>query len=167
MKRVTHQIKAQNRIYHKLSNQIFTKDGFEKLKVEQQELLNKRKQAVSNLKQAREMGDLSENGFYKAARFELNSLDARLRKLATQIKFGRVADSPSKGTIGIGSTVIVSNPTDLKHFTIVGADEASPAENRISNLSPIGKALIGKHRGETIVVRTPSNTIEYTIEDIK
>jgi len=143
----------------------FTKEGYEKIKKDYDELLAKRKPAVLVLKEARELGDLSENGLYKAARANLSSIDNRLRRLDNMIKRGEVVN-PVKGVVGIGSKVIVSDGKMKKEFSIVGEQEADPLNHKISNVSPIGKALLGKKVGDSVVIEIPSGKLTYKILEI-
>lgn len=140
----------------------FTKQGLEKVKREYDELILKRKDAVSTLKRAREMGDLSENGLYKAARFELGNIDRTLRRLSHFINKGVIASKP-KGEIGIGSKVTVIEGEKKKEFQIVGDFEANPTENKISSNSPLGKALMNMEAGQAVEIKTPGGKKSYKI----
>ncbi len=143
----------------------FTNQGIEKIKREYKELILKRKGAVSTLKRAREMGDLSENGLYKAARFELGNIDRTLRRLTHFINKGIIATIP-KGKIGIGSKVTLLEKKDKKEFSIVGDFEANPSENKISHISPLGKGLLNKKVGVTIEIKTPGGKKTYEVVKI-
>jgi len=144
---------------------LFTKQGFEKLKNDYESLLKLRPLAVLDLKKAREMGDLSENGYYKAARFKLNDIDRNLRHFSYLIKFAVVTDEPKMGIIGIGSKVNLKISGKDKKYLIVGEHEASPAENKISFLSPMGKGLLGKKVMDKININSPAG--EMKVEIIK
>jgi len=144
---------------------LFTKQGFEKLKNDYESLLKLRPLAVLDLKKAREMGDLSENGYYKAARFKLNDIDRNLRHFSYLIKFAVVTDEPKMGIIGIGSKVNLKISGKDKKYLIVGEYEASPAENKISFLSPMGKGLLGKKVMDKININSPAG--EMKVEIIK
>ncbi len=150
----------------KPDNILFTSEGFEKVKNEQMTLLEKRKTAVNNLQTAREMGDLSENGAYKAARFELTSIDRRLREFARLIRFGKVVERSNIGVVEIGSTVVVSDGTKSYTYTIVGGYESNPLEKKLSHFSPIGRALMGKKVGDTVEVHAPQGVTTYRILEI-
>lgn len=151
----------------KLRRVSFTKEGYNKLKEDYKNLTEKRVEAVITLQQARELGDLSENGLYKAARSTLSSIDNRLGRIDILIKIAEVNDSIPNGVVGIGSKVILWDGKQKKELTVVGEYEADPLNKRISNISPIGSMLIGKKEGETIIVDTPSGRIVYKIEKIK
>lgn len=142
---------------------LFTSDGFENLKKKQQELLQKRPTAVDNLQKARELGDLSENGAYKAARFELSNIDGRLRRLDRLIRFAKVVEANSTDVISIDSRVTISDGENTTTYHIVGGYEANPLQGKISYISPIGKALLGKKVGDEVEVAIPKGKVKYKI----
>lgn len=142
-----------------------TKAGYEALLAEQIELKEKRKQAVINLKVARDMGDLSENGLYKGARFALNGIDGRLRQLDMQIKLADIQEAEA-GKIGLESTVVLNDGKADRTFQIVGTYEADPLQGKLSLSSPLGKLLIGKKVGDNVELQTPSGKTVYTIKKI-
>lgn len=144
----------------------FTSSGYEKLKEEKAKLLRERPEAVEHLRRAREMGDLSENGYYKASRAKLSSLDSRLRHLEKLIRLGKVVQSANTGFIDIGSTVTISDGTKDSTYTLVGGYESDPSKKTISYLSPIGKALMGKKVGDMVDVKTPTGTRTIYIQGI-
>ena len=144
----------------------FTKDGYEKLKKEKEDLLLQRPDAVLDLKKAREMGDLSENGYYKSARFKLSSIDRRLRIIAATLKQAVLIDSTKNGVVNIGSLVTLLNDGKETNYTIVGDFEADPNQKKISLMSPLGKALEGKKIGDTVNIYTPSGKTTYRIINI-
>ncbi len=141
----------------------FTKEGYAKLKKEYEELLQSRPAAVEDLKKARDMGDLSENGYYKASRSKLSFIDARLRKFSLDIKYALIVDTKSSDTIGIGSTVTLANGKGEREYHIVGDLEANPSEGKLSLLSPLGKAIAGKQKGAEVEIITPNGSILYKI----
>lgn len=145
----------------------FTKEGFQKIQNDFQNLKDKRKEAVINLRTAREMGDLSENGAYKAARFELSSIDRQLRRLTFQMRFAQIVEPKSNGVIEFGSRVILDDGTKRLTFTLVNSYESNPLQQKLSVNSPIGKAIIGKRVGDVITVTSPSGNITYTIIQIE
>ncbi|MCL4354132.1 GreA/GreB family elongation factor [Patescibacteria group bacterium] len=146
-----------------MSKIIFTKKGFEEVKKRHKELIDSRPFAVADLKKARDMGDLSENGYYRAAKFKLIDIDRNIRRFEYLIKNGTVADKPKKGTVSIGSRVMVKIKDVEKQYEIVGNYEANPAEGKISYISPIGKALMGKRDGDFIEILVPSGKTRQTI----
>jgi len=144
----------------KPKNIIFTKSGYNSLQPKLDELLKKRERVLIELQRAREQGDLSENGAYKAARFELGDTDRAIRTLQHQIKYGKAVEPPQDGTIGVGSTVrLVRSDGKEFNYTIVGTYEADPMNGKISIESPMGKALMGKKIGEEVVV----NGVAYRV----
>lgn len=145
----------------------FTAEGLEEVKKEKERLLAKRKPAVENLRIAREMGDLSENGAYKAARAELSSIDSRLRHLTRLLRFGRVGNAPAAGTIGIGSKVKLFDGKKYTEYEIVGSFESDPSMGKISHVSPIGKNLIGKRTGDKITAAAPNGILYYQIISVE
>ena len=151
-----------------MSRQIpFTKEGYENLKKEYQKLADSRKPAVEDLKKAREMGDLSENGYYKAARAKLSSIDYNLRRLGYLIKDAIVVETKKKDTIDIGSKVTLEIDNKTVEYNIVGGYESNPKIGKISHLSPLGKALISKKTNEEIEITTPSGKIKYKIVKVQ
>lgn len=144
----------------------FTKEGFENLKKEQQDLTESRKDAVIDLSKARAMGDLSENGYYKAARMKLSSIDHRLAQLKFMIRYAKVSHITSVNSIDIGVTFLINDGKTDKTFTLVGAHEANPKEGKISHVSPLGKALRGRKIGEDVVIAIPAGETRYTIKKI-
>src|SRR5581483_9955349 len=117
----------------------FTQEGFDKVKAEFDELQGKRKITVEKVKTAREMGDLSENAAYHAARQELGQIDSRLRYLKMQLIYGKVDEIQQKGIVGLGSRVTIQNKSTEQTFIIVGEYEADPMQAKISINSPIGR----------------------------
>ena len=136
----------------------FTQEGYNKLLEEKKKLLCERPDAVDHLRKAREMGDLSENGYYKASRAKLSSLDGRLRHIEKLIRYGKIVQSAHTGFIDIGSVVTISDGGKEMAYTIVGGYESDPSKKTISHLSPIGKALMGKQSGDSVDVKTPTGT---------
>ncbi|HWY79173.1 MAG TPA: GreA/GreB family elongation factor [Candidatus Sulfotelmatobacter sp.] len=144
----------------------FTKSGYENLKKEYAELLSQRPAAVEDLRKAREMGDLKENGYYKASRQKLNAIDGRLVRVTYNLKTAKIVEDETTGIIGIGSTVILVNGDKETMYQFVGDLEADPSEKKLSLLSPIGKAVEGKKEGDIIGVQTPSGQASYVIKKV-
>ncbi|MBU2632121.1 GreA/GreB family elongation factor [Patescibacteria group bacterium] len=149
-----------------MDNLFFTKQGYEKIKEDNIQLEEERKDAVLDLKKAREMGDLSENGYYKAARFKLGDIDRGLRKLSYLIKYGKVAEKPQADVLGIGSKVRVEFNGEEKTYEIVGEQEANPLLGKISYLSPLGKELIGKKELDEVIMIAPMGKKKFLIKTI-
>ncbi len=148
-----------------------TKDGLEELKLEHDEIVNhKRPDLVERLAAAREMGDLSENAEYHAAREELAFLDGRIDELQEMLKQAiLIKDEPSSGgnQVKLGSNVTMKCDGKEVAYSVVGELEANPAEKRISHESPLGKALMNKKIGEEVEVKAPARTLTYKIISIK
>lgn len=145
----------------------YSKQGFAKLKQELETTLAKRPLAVESLKRGREMGDLSENGLYKAAKMELGDIDRQIRHLKNLIQYGRIFEPKDNESIQLGHAIVVETENGKKEFAIVGEWEANPTEHRISHKSPIGHNLMGRKVGETIEIKTPNGFINYKILSIQ
>lgn len=144
----------------------FTREGYENLKVRQAELLAKREIVLVSLQRAREMGDLSENGAYTAARFELGNVDRELRRTEFNLKYGKIMEINNNGSVGFGNKVTVELSGKEYTYTLVGSQESDPKAGKLSLESPIGMALVGKKVGEKALVVMPDRHIEYLIKRI-
>jgi len=145
----------------------FTKEGYQHVLDEQKRMLSDRPDAVENLRKAREMGDLSENGYYRAARQRLTFIDAQLRRLERLRKLGVVVHHQGTDNINIGNTVVVQEGEKKYTYTIVGGYESDPSKMTISHISPIGKALMHKKAGESFDVQTPRGSKRFTVLSIE
>ena len=145
-----------------------TPEGLSALKKELAELTKvKRPDVVRQLSDAREQGDLSENGAYTAAKEELAFIDGRLEELEMLIKQAAViTDHPGDNMISLGSEVTVQVNGKKEVFHLVGEWEADPQAKKISHESPLGKALMGKGVGAEVSVDAPAGTILYSIVSI-
>lgn len=147
---------------------ILTQEGYDKLQEEYKELINvKRPANIQAIKEARSLGDLSENAEYDAARNEQAELESRIKYLEKILDNGNyeiIKDKPTD-KVGIGSTVKIKyvDEEDEEEYTIVGSQEADPLLSKISNESPVAKALLDHKIGETVEVETP-NGLTYQIE---
>src|SRR3989338_10752680 len=144
----------------------FTKKGYEDLVNEQKELKKIRVEAVTNLKTAREMGDLSENAAYKVARSKLSSVDQRLRFLTKVLDNAFVYETNFKGMVDVGCTVIVETKFGTQTYQIVNSHESDISNGKISYYSPVGRSLIGKKIYDVFDVTTPNGRVSYKIKDI-
>jgi transcription elongation factor GreA len=144
----------------------FTQAKYDQIKSDYRKLLTERKDAVFHLSRAREMGDLSENGYYRSSKQKLSSIDFNLRKLSKFIKYGSVINFTNSGFIEIGCSVTVENKDGIQKYQIVGREEADPKLGKISNESPLGKLLTGKRIGESLNLITPSGIVKYKILQI-
>ena len=145
----------------------FTKEGYENMKVRQSELQAKREIVLVSLQRAREMGDLSENGAYTSARFELGNVDRELRRIEFNLKYGVIKVPENTGKVGFGSKVTVELNGKEYVYTLVGTQESDPKKAMISLESPIGIALLGKKVGENALVVMPDRQIEYLVKKIE
>jgi transcription elongation factor GreA len=145
----------------------FTKEGFEKLKQEREELLQQRPDAVEHLKRAREMGDLSENGYYKASRQKLNQIDSRLRMVDHAIKYADIMEASAENVVEIGRTVTLQDGKTERVYEIVGDWEADPSAGKLSLLSPIGRAIADKKVGDEVVFESPAGKKLLVIKALK
>ena len=151
---------------------ILTPEGYEKLKQEIEHLSNdKRREVADRIKTAREFGDISENAEYDDAKNEQAMLEHRIAQLEERLLSARVITKKeiSKDTVSVGSKVRLRD-LDAKQtfeYRIVGSAEANPAENKLSNESPVGKAILGKKKGETVEVEAPRGAMKFKILEIK
>lgn len=153
---------------------LLTREGLKKYEDELHDLkVVKRKEVAQKIKEAREQGDLSENAEYDAAKDEQRDIEARIEELEALLKNVEVvdmetdADDVTKVNFGLVVTVKDNEFGDEMEFKIVGATEANSLKGKISNESPLGKALIGSKKGDVVTVEAPAGVIEYTILDIK
>ncbi len=148
---------------------IMTREGLQALEEELQDLkVNQRKMIAEKIKEAREQGDLSENAEYDAAKDEQRDIEARIEQIEEMLKYVEVVEhgEGDDDKINIGFTVVVLDKEfdEEETFRIVGSTEANSLEGKISNESPVGRALIGKTVGAEISVETPSGDIvEYKV----
>lgn len=144
----------------------FTKEGYQKLLEDRAKFLAARPEAVEHLRKSREMGDLSENGYYKASRQQLSFLDSRIRRVERLIRLAKIVESSNSGIIDIGSNVTISDGTKEYSYDLVGGYESNPSKQTISHLSPLGRALIGKKLHDVIDVHAPNGDKKYTIQSV-
>ena len=145
-----------------------SKDGLAKLRAELDEMITvKRPEVADRIHDAKEHGDLSENAEYADAKNEQAFVEGRIQTLEAIIKNATIIDEHhSTDHVQIGSTVSVESGDGSESFTIVGSAEAKPAEGRISNESPVGRALLGKKKGDKVLVRVPAGDFTYKIVGI-
>ena len=145
-----------------------SKDGLEKLRAELEEMTNVRRPEIADrIHDAKEHGDLSENAEYEDAKNEQAFVEGRIQTLEALIKNATLIDEHhTNDHVQIGSTVKVSGPDGSQSFTIVGSTEAKPTEGRISNESPVGRALLGRKKGEKVLVKVPAGDFTYKIVSI-
>jgi transcription elongation factor GreA len=145
-----------------------TADGHDRMRAELHELTRvRRPEVVDRIRRARELGDLRENAEYHAAREEQSFLEGRIQALEAQLRSAVVVDAPDTAGgmagAGLGSTVRVELEGDELAFTIVGPAESAPGAGRISDASPVGRALLGARAGDEVTVRTPRGDVRYRV----
>ena len=151
---------------------ILTPEGYERLKQEIEELsTTKRREVAERIRIAREFGDIAENAEYDDAKNEQMLLEHRIATLEERMRDARVISKKdiAKDVVSIGSKVRLRD-VDAKEtieYHIVGSAEANPAEHKLSNESPVGKAIIGKKKGETVEVAAPRGKMRFKILEIK
>ena len=146
-----------------------TPQGFLDLEAELNDLkLNKRPAVIQALQEARALGDLSENAEYDSARNEQAQVEGRIKELEFKLEHCQVMDGGNKDIVSVGSTVTIDyvGDDDTEVFSIVGSMEADPFENKISNESPIGKAILGKKVGDICDVPSPNGSYQVKIVKI-
>ncbi len=144
---------------------LLTKEGLIELQKEYDDLVNnQRSEVVAEIKRSRELGDLSENGAYSAARERQSFVEGRIQELEALLKNVEVIEKTDDGIITLGSIVtLVINEQTIKYM-IVGADEVDSEMQKISHESPLGRVLLGKKAGEKVKVQAPAGEIEYQIK---
>ena len=140
---------------------VLTKKGLDELKAKIEYLQNdRRREVAARIKEAREFGDISENAEYDDAKNEQAMLEARIASLEDKLRSASVIDATelSNDVVRVGSVVNVKDEGSGKslQYTIVGSTEANPGENKLSNESPVGKALLGNKRNDVVDVQLPS-----------
>ncbi|WP_031517140.1 transcription elongation factor GreA [Desulfofalx alkaliphila] len=150
---------------------IVTSEGLKQLEKELEVLKSvKRREVAQRIKQAIEFGDISENSEYEDAKNEQAFIEGRIITLEKMLRNARVIENGNldKNTVALGSTVLIKDLElgDEIKYTIVGSVEADPDSNKISNESPVGKAILGQKKGEVVVVEVPAGKLEYKIVDI-
>ena len=149
---------------------MLTQEGLENLKVELEHLTNvKRKEILARLAEARAQGDLSENAEYDQAREDQAKNEGRILELKAEIENAVIIEKAEGGVVDIGSTVVLFDAEleEEETYTIVGTTEADPFNNRISNESPVGAAIIGHSVCEKVTVVTPGGDIIYKIISVQ
>ena len=151
---------------------ILTADGYKKLQREIDVLRNdKRREVAERIRVAREFGDISENAEYDDAKNEQAMLEHRIAQLEERLLSARVITKKeiSKDSVSVGAHVRLRDMQANKTFEyhIVGSAEANPAENKLSNESPVGKAIIGHKKGDVVEVSAPRGSLKFKILEIK
>jgi transcription elongation factor GreA len=150
---------------------VLTRDGYNQIQRELDEILSvKRPEVVNRIREARQLGDLSENFDYEDAKRSQAMLDAKIKELKAILAHATVIDpTVGNGSVGIGSKVVVKDLEDgmEDQFTIVGPAESSPSEGKISLESCVGSELMGKMVGDQVVVETPGGIIKFEVVSVE
>ncbi|MCF6276529.1 MAG: transcription elongation factor GreA [Candidatus Magasanikbacteria bacterium] len=148
--------------------QYLFQDKYDKLKEELKFLTKTKKLEIAKrIDEARQMGDLSENAEYHAAREDMGWTMARAREITSILDNSEIITKGGSSSIGLGSTITVEVRGKEKEYTITGPQEADPLNGKISNESPLGSAFLGKKKGDVVEVQIPSGTQEYKILNIQ
>lgn len=156
-----------------MEKEIFlTPEGLKKTEEELDHLrIVRRREVAERIKQALEFGDISENSEYEDAKNEQAFVEGRIITLEKMLRNAKIIDQVdvNVSAVSVGSTVKLKDVefNEEEEFTIVGSAEADPAASKISNQSPVGKALLGHKVGEVVVIQVPAGNIQYEILDIR
>lgn len=147
---------------------IMTAEGYLEAETELNELKNVRRiEIIEAIKEARAQGDLSENADYDAARNEQAIVEAKIQELEYRLEHAEIIDNTDKNTVNLGSTVTISyDDGETEEYKLVGSMEADPFENKISNESPLGIALLKHKIGDIVEVASPNGGYNIKIEKI-
>jgi len=151
---------------------ILTEDGYRKLREEIEYLSGeKRREVAERIKEAREFGDISENSEYDDAKNEQAQIEYRIQALEQKLRNARVVDTEhvSTETVSIGNRVTLKDVKGRRtiEYSIVGSAEADPRHGRLSNESPVGKAVLGRSKGDKITIPAPRGALEYEVLEIQ
>jgi transcription elongation factor GreA len=153
-----------------MSNQelYVSRAGLEELKVELEKLLGERKVITERIKEARELGDLSENSEYIEAKTKQSFVEGRIAEIEGMIKVAKVIDENNRvnGRVALGSKVKVSVNGSERNYEISGSNEANPLTGKISNESPLGQALMGHKKGDVVDITTPDGPKKCEILEV-
>ena len=155
-----------------MSNKIYlTNEGFLEIEEELNHLKEvKRPEVIKALKDARALGDLSENADYDAARNEQAQVEGRIKELEILLEKAELIEKKDTDKVGLGTTVTIKyidDDDDVEEYTIVGSKEADPAKDKISNESPLAKGVMGHKAGEVCTVESPNGNYQVEIMEIK
>lgn len=143
-----------------------TSEGFLKLEEELNEAKTvKRPEIINAIKEARALGDLSENAEYSSAREMQGKLEARIKEIEYTLEHATIIENNNDGKVRVGSVVTIKydDDDDEEEYTIVGTNEADPFQNKISNESPIAVAVMGKKQGDKVSVESPNGSFDIEI----
>jgi transcription elongation factor GreA len=145
-----------------------SKEGLDKIRDELGQMINVRRvEVAARIHEAKQHGDLSENAEYEDAKNEQAFVEGRIQSLEALLKNAILIDEHhSTDHVQIGSTVTVESSDGKEKYTIVGSAEASPPDGRISNESPLGRTLLGRRKGDTVMVTAPAGELSFKIVGI-
>jgi transcription elongation factor GreA len=144
-----------------------TTEGKATLEQELDRLLTRRQALRQRIQEEREFGAFAEGGEPDADKIDLAFVEGRIQTIENQLREAVIMSTHDAAKVSFGSTVTVADADGVEEtYTIVGSPEARPTEGRISNESPVGRALMGKRVGDSVAVKVPSGTLEYTIKAI-
>jgi len=145
-----------------------TPEGRQKIEKEIVELKDSKPLISERIRDAKELGDLSENSEYTTSKEDLARTNSRIKELENLLKTAEVVDSREKNDcIGIGSTIVIEMNGTEKEYKLVGSEESDPSQGLISYQSPFGEALLDKKTGEKVEIQTPKGTIKAIIKQIQ
>jgi len=152
-----------------MDNQYFSKEGLERLKQELEERTTVTRQEIAaRVKEAKAEGDISENAAFDAAMQAQATNEGRIEEIKSILENAVVISATNGGSVvTVGSSIKVESDKGSRNFIIVGAAESDPLKGFISNESPLGKAFLGRKKGDKVDVKTPKGLAEYKILDIK
>lgn len=143
-----------------------TKEGVDELRAEMEALMGRRVEIAEAINTARQQGDLSENAEYTAAKTDQERTEKRIAEIDNILKNVKVIKRKKADKVSLGSTVELKNSNGKVTFSVVGTVEADPLEGKVSDESPIGKALLGKQVGDNVEIILPSKTEKYKVAAI-
>lgn len=148
-----------------------TEEGLKELKAELNELINvKRPENIQAIKEARALGDLSENADYDAAKNDQAEIEGRIKRIEKMLENVEIIENVATDVVSLGCTVSIKycdNDDEVDEYKIVGSQEADPFMSKISNESPIAKAIMNKRVGDIVEVESPNGVYKIEITEIK
>lgn len=143
-----------------------TSEGKKELEAELEELKSQRGRIADKIAEARDYGDLSENAEYDSAREEQGLIETRIAEIEDILTNAEIIKARSSNSVSLGSHITLISGKKTFHYTVVGPVEADPLEGKISNVSPLGVALMGKKVGDQATISTPKGNTTFTIESL-
>lgn len=150
-----------------MSDRYLTKEGLNSLKAELKLLKSvKRREIAEAIHAAKEQGDLSENAEYSSAKEEQQRIEEKIAQIEATIKNAQIVTHAGTGEISVGNKIVIICNGEKIQYHIVGSDEADPLQYKISNESPVGRALMGRKKGDTVHIPTPAGDKECEVIEI-